>query len=199
MQTPYYIVKEFENTIAEYANAPYAVAVSSCTNALLLCCLYYKVKWVHIPKYTYPGAACSIIHAGGKVSFTDEDWQGAYQLRPYSIYDSALRLRRGMYVPGSLYCLSFHYKKHLPIGRGGMILTDSIGAYTWLKMMRFDGRQECSLQDDALSLIGFNMYMTPEQAARGLVLFDFIKDKELPDLKVKDQNYKDLSFVKGYK
>jgi dTDP-4-amino-4,6-dideoxygalactose transaminase len=197
--SPYTVTRDFEKSIAAYAGSTYAVSVSSCTNALLLCCIYYKVKWVHIPRFTYPGVACSIINAGGKVGFTNEKWQGAYQLRPYPVYDSALRFKRNMYIDGSLYCLSFHHKKHLPIGQGGMILTDSIGAYTWLKMMRYDGRRECPLSEDNLSLVGFNMYLTPEQSARGLVLFSNIKDKELPDLKVEEQNYPDLSRVMAYK
>ena len=29
------------------------------------------------------------------------------------------------YIPGSFMCLSFHIKKHLKIGKGGMILTDN--------------------------------------------------------------------------
>jgi dTDP-4-amino-4,6-dideoxygalactose transaminase len=98
-----------------------------------------------------------------------------------------------MYTSGTFYCLSFHYKKHLPIGRGGMILTNDKKAVEWLKMARFDGRREIPLSEDNATIRGWNMYLTPEQAARGLVLFDLIKDKKLPDLKVEDQRYPDLS------
>ena len=194
----YLVVRQFEETIARYAGAKFAVAVSSCTNALFLCCKYIGVQWVHIPKETYPGVAHSIVHAGGKVFFTNEAWSGIYSLRPYHIYDSALRFQKEMYILGTLYCLSFHAKKHLPIGRGGMILTDDFKAYQWFKRARFDGRQERPLNEDSLEVRGWNMYMTPEQAARGLMLFDTIKNKELEDLPVMEQGYPDLSKSKLY-
>jgi dTDP-4-amino-4,6-dideoxygalactose transaminase len=195
----YTVIKLFEEEIAQYAGSKYAVAISSCTNALFLCCLYEKVEFVHIPKYTYPGVACSIINSGGKVFFHNEHWQGVYKLRPYDIYDSALRFKKDMYIKNSLYCLSFHAKKHIPIGRGGMILTDNDKAVEWLKRARFDGRPECDLKEAKELTIGWNMYMTPEQAARGLTLFGFIKNKDLPDLEVNKQDYIDLSLINAYK
>lgn len=195
---PYQIVNEFEQTIADYTGAKYGVAVESCTAALLLSCVYCKVELVVIPRCTYPSVPMSVLHAGGLVQFTREydefdTWQGEYALLPYSIWDSALRFKRGMYH-GGFQCLSFHLKKHLPIGRGGMILTDDKDAYEWFKRARFDGRDEVPLtaQDD-ITVLGYNMYCTPEQAIRGLQLFALIKDKDLPDLSVESQGYPDLS------
>lgn len=194
----YEIVKKFEETIAEYAGSKYAVAVDSCTNALFLCCEYLNVEEVFLPERTYPGVACSIINAGGDVRFWKGlDWKGYYALYPYGIIDSALRFRKKMYT-GGYWCLSFHIKKHLPIGRGGMILTDDIDSYHWFRQARFDGRHELPLAEDLIDMVGWNMYMTPEQAARGLMLFDMIKDKELPDLPVEEQNYPDLSKMGVY-
>ena len=90
--------------------------------------------------------------------------------------------------------MSFHAKKLLPIGRGGAILCDNLAAMRWLRLARFDGREECDLsQQERYEVIGHNAYMTPEQAARGLLLFASIKHRELPDLKVEDQHYPDLS------
>lgn len=189
----YKVVDKFEETIAEYAGAKYGVAVDSCTNALFLCCKYKKVNVVSIPKRTYVGVPCSIIHAGGKVLFTDTKWKGCYALAPHDIIDSALRFQRDMYIKGSLYCLSFHWKKHLGIGRGGMILTDDKDAYKWLRRARFDGRREKPLEKDKFDMLGWNMYLTPEQAERGLSLFDYNKDDNLRDLSVEDQGYPDLS------
>ena len=120
---PYKVVTDFENRIADFSGAKYAVAVESCTAAIFLSCFYKRVKDVFIPKRTYPSVPCSIIHAGGRVHFTDQAWSGTYELAPYGIVDGALRFRRDMYK-GGLHCLSFHIKKLLPIGRGGMILTD---------------------------------------------------------------------------
>ena len=41
---PYKIVQMFEEEMALYTGAKYAVAVSSCTDGLLMCCAYEKVK-----------------------------------------------------------------------------------------------------------------------------------------------------------
>lgn len=196
---PYRIVREFEQTIAYYAGSRYAVAVESCSAALFLSCVYSEVGQATIPARTYPSVPCSIINAGGWPLFDDIAWEGVYNLKPYDIWDGALRFRRGMYA-GGLHCLSFHGKKRLAIGRGGMILTDSEETAAWLRKARFDGRDECPLseQGDALT-IGWNMYMTPEQAARGLVLFDFLRNKDLPDLRVEDQGYPDLRRFEIYR
>ena len=94
---------------------------------------------------------------------------------------------------GGLHCLSFHVKKLLPLGRGGMILTDDIEARDWLRRARFDGRNPVPLLEDNFTMLGWNMYMTPEQASRGIQLFEVIRNKELPDLRVEDQGYPDLS------
>ena len=189
---PFETVRNFERALAEYAGSKYAVTMESCTSAMLLSCVYLKVQEVTIPKHTYPSVPCSIIHAGGKVRFEELEWEGIYQLKPYPIYDGAKRFRRGMYVPGSLHCLSFHAKKILPIGRGGAVLTDDKDAYEWLKIASFDGRHPgVPLVEDDFSMIGWNCYMTPEQAARGHLLLtmaaDFNEDQK------EDPPYPDLS------
>lgn len=198
MENPYEIVREFEKTIAHWASAKYGVAVSSCCNAIFLCLKFLNFQptalspYASIPKRTYPGVAMAIKNADYGLGFEDIAWEGTYLIKGTIIIDSALRLKKDMYTYG-YHCLSFHYKKHLPIGRGGMILTDSKKAADWLKMARFDGRREMPLSKDNATICGWNMYMTPEQAARGLALFDTIKNKNLPDLKVEEQNYPDLS------
>lgn len=198
-KNPYSIVIDFEERIAKWAGSKYAVSVDSCTNALFLSLMYKGVRGqtVQIPKHTYPGVACSIIHAGGKIEWTDEDWEGVYELAPFSIYDSALRFQKGMYQ-GGLHCLSFHIKKHLPIGRGGMILTDSLEASKWLSKARFDGRSPVPLLEDYMTSLGWNMYMEPTQAARGIQLFELMRNQENPDLPVELQGYPDLSQFEVY-
>lgn len=194
MNNPYKMVIDFENSIAEYASAKYAIAVESGTAAIFLSLIYRNLKGenVRIPARTYPSVPCSVIHAGGKVIFTDDDWEGIYELAPWEIWDGALRFKSSMYK-GGLHCLSFHIKKHIPIGRGGMILTNDEKADKWLRKARFDGREPKPLLEDNFTMLGFNMYMEPSQAARGVQLFEVIKNKELEDLKVKDQGYPDLS------
>ena len=203
---PYKIVSDFEEAIAEYAGSKYAVAVESCTAAIFLSLMYRKqTGWrgsdklgVGIQKHTYPGVACSIIHAGFKVRFEDDNWRGEYELEPMDIWDAALRFKKGMYH-GGFQCLSFHIKKLLPIGRGGMILTDDEAAYKWLKKARFDGREPVPLQEDNFTMLGCNMYMQPADAARGLQLLQALGDRELDDLSVESQKYADLSRFDIYK
>jgi len=192
-------VRAFESAIAEYAGSKYAVSVDSCTNAIFLCCLYCSVKGqvVTIPARTYPSVPCSIIHAGGIVQFEDRKWSGTYRLDPFPIVDGAKRFTKGMYEKDSFHCLSFHARKHLNIGRGGIILTDDEAAVAWFKRARFDGRKECKLEDDDFTMLGWNFYMTPEQAARGLWLMMMMKEvntdlEEIPD-------YPDLSKYEIYK
>ena len=171
---PYKIVQMFEEEMALYTGAPFAVSVDSCTNALFLSCMYLNVKEVTIPSRTYLSVPMSIIQAGGEVIFDTRPevnhWTGMYQLTPYPIYDSAKRLTSNMYVPGSLMCLSFHIKKKLGIGKGGMILTDNEEAVEWFKRARYEGRSEKFYKEDDISSLGWNMYMTPQEAAQGLAL-----------------------------
>lgn len=195
---PYQTVTDLEERIAGWAGSKYCVCVESCTSAIFLSLMYVGVKGetISIPKRTYPGVACSVVHAGAKINFTDEKWDGIYSLTPSGVIDGALRFKRGMYIRNSLHCLSFHVKKLLPIGRGGAILTDFIHAAKWLRKARFDGRNPVPLLQDNFDMLGWNCYMTPEQAARGIQLFEVMRQKYpdgMEDLKVEDQGYPDLS------
>ncbi len=187
----------FEEEVANYTGAPFAVSTDSCTDALLLCCEYLKVKEVTIPAQTYLSVPQSIIHAGGVVRFEDIKWKGVYQLKPYPIYDAAKRFTSGMYIHGSYMCLSFHIKKHLKIGKGGIILTDDFEAYQWFKKGRYEGRSEVKYQDDNIEINGWNSYMTPEQAARGLMLMQSFPrhNEDIPE----DPPYRDLREFKIFK
>jgi len=172
--SPYQIVRMFEEEIAEYTGARYAVTVDSCTNALFLVCNYLKVKEVTIPSQTYLSVPMSVIHAGGSIIFDKtpktNHWKGIYQLKPYPIYDAAKRFTSDMYIKDSFMCLSFHIKKLLNIGKGGAILTDNKEAYEWFKRARYEGRSEKFYKEDNIKELGWNMYMTPQQAAHGLCL-----------------------------
>lgn len=200
--SPYGVVGELEKRIAEWSGSKYAVAVESCTMALLMCLDYCgaRGKVVDIPKRTYPGVACSVIHAGAKINFTDEDWGGIYRLTPFPIIDGALRFRKGMYEKGTLHCLSFHLRKRLGLGRGGMILTDDSAARDWLRLARFDGREPVPLNEQKeFTVIGYNAYMEPAAAAIAIQRFELLRNRtDLEDLPVAEQNYPDLSIHKIY-
>lgn len=188
---PYKIVQMFEEEVAAYTGAPFAVAVDSCTNAIFLSCKYLNVKEVTIPKKTYLSVPMSILHAGGELNFEDRQWSGIYQLEPYSIYDAAKRFTSNMYIPGSYMCISFHIKKLLSLGKGGMILTDNYEAVEWFKKARYEGRSEVNYKDDNVDMLGWNMYMTPQQASHGLALMQNYPE-HVPDLG-ENNGYRDLT------
>jgi len=201
------ITEEFEKEICRYTGAPYCATVDNQSNALFLCLLYedIKGKTVKIPARTYPSVPYEIIHAGGIVEFIPwptETLKGAYCLLNTKTWDSALRFTHKMYRPNTFMCLSFTGPyKHLKLSKGGAILTDDHNAYLWFKRARFSGRRECSYFDDNFDMLGFNYYMMPEIAARGLLLINQFYDrqgvpKENEDLELK---YPDLSKFEIYR
>jgi dTDP-4-amino-4,6-dideoxygalactose transaminase len=198
---PFKIVKMFEEELCEYTGAPYCVAIDSCTNALLLALLYHKVKGkeVMVPKRTYLSVPQAVILAGGVPVFREITWSGRYKLDPFPIYDSAKQLTSNMYIPGSMMCLSFHIKKQLPIGKGGAILFDDPNALDWFKQMRYEGRSEKNYWEDEITMTGYNFYMTPEEAARGLTLL-MNYPEHMPDLEENDgAGYRDLTEFEVFK
>jgi dTDP-4-amino-4,6-dideoxygalactose transaminase len=187
MKNVYDITNEFEQALARYTGAKYVVTLDNMSNALFLA-LYYEhyvnksitSDSIIIPKRTYPSVPCEIIHAGLKVEFTENygcldmkngTLTGAYELGNSNVYDSALRFTTNMYLKGTYMCISFTGPyKHFKLSKGGAILTDSHKAYLWFKRARYSGRRECSYHDDNLDMLGWNFYMMPELAARGLLL-----------------------------
>jgi dTDP-4-amino-4,6-dideoxygalactose transaminase len=198
MNNPQRVVEMFEENVAEYTGAKYAVSCDNCTNAIRMSCEYYEVKDVTIPARTYLSVPQSIIQAGGKVTFDDYDWAGIYQLYPYPIYDAAKRFTSNMYMSGTLMCLSFGIKKPLKIGKGGMILTDSKDAYEFLKKKRWSGRSEnVSMDQDDIEFMGYNSYITPEWAARGMMLLG-VYPEDAED-QIENPDYRDLRTFQSFK
>ncbi len=205
-QEPYKVTEQFEAAVARYTGAPHCVAVDNCSNALFLCLKYVGVEGqeIAIPSRTYPSVPCAIIQAGGKVRFWKVEGttlKGGYQLGLTKVWDSALRFTCDMYVPGALICLSFTGPhKHLKLGKAGAIITDDPQACAWLKRARFSGRRECSYREDTFDMLGWNYYLLPEIAARGLQLMAQFYDgqgkpKHNEDLELP---YPDLSIYRIY-
>jgi len=203
----YKITEEFEGVLAKYTGAPYAVTVDNQSNALFLTLYYQNIKGqtITIPSRTYPSVPCEIIHAGGKVDFEPVEGKtikGAYQLKPTRTWDSALRFTANMYIPNTFMCISFTGPyKHFKLSKGGAILTDDYHASMWFKRARYSGRRECSYHDDNFDMLGWNFYMMPELAARGLLLMNQFYNmdgspKQNEDLELP---YPDLSKFDVYK
>jgi|TARA_R110001592_G_scaffold282578_1_gene550336 dTDP-4-amino-4,6-dideoxygalactose transaminase len=207
----YKITEEFEQELCQYTGAKYAVTLDNMSNGLFLA-LYYennikksiKNKIVSCPSRTYPSVPCEIIHAGLKINWEEvegETLTGAYQLKGSNVWDSALTFTADMYKPKTHMCVSFTGPyKHFKLSKGGAILTDNLKAYHWFKRARYSGRRECSYHDDNLDMLGWNFYMMPELAARGLLLMGQFYDidgskKHNEDLTLP---YPDLSKFKIY-
>ena len=210
-QSVYKITEDFEKSLCEYTGSPHAIALDNMSNALFLALYYEKnvkksltTDEIVIPSRTYPSVPCEIIHVGLKVKFEEvkgKTIKGAYRLKNSNVWDSALRFTADMYIPNSYMCVSFTGPyKTLKLSKGGAILTDDYEAMLWFKRARFSGRRECSYHDDYFDMLGWNFYMMPEIATRGLLMMaqfynlDGTKkhneDLELP--------YPDLSKFKVY-
>ncbi len=235
MKNPFQIVRDFEEAVCEYTGAPYCVTTTSCSMALLLAvafCLRKVNPWlrtcehqvaktlpedfppfdmrykVEIPNRTYVSVPMSIIHAGGRPTFRDEDWKGSYQLKPLPVWDSARWFTSGLYsgaqrlspggtmilenhFEGKMVCVSFHWSKTLGIQQGGAILHDNPEADAWLRRARFDGRTEgVDPLDDTFTQVGWHAYLSPEVAAEGLVRMRWLPKHNEP---LPNDAYPDLS------
>jgi dTDP-4-amino-4,6-dideoxygalactose transaminase len=179
----YQITEDFEKKLSDYTGSPYVVALDNMSNALFLSLYYEKniaqtieSETIIIPNRTYPSVPCEIIHAGLKVDFDMVEGRtikGAYRLKNSRVWDSALRFSADMYLPNSFMCISFTGPyKHFKLSKGGAILTDDLSAYHWFKRARYSGRRECSYHDDYFDMLGWNFYMMPELAARGMLLMN---------------------------
>ena len=218
---PHQVTKDFEQALAIYTGAPFAVAVNSCTMALTLAVAWHlrktKPKFgeaaikrdtkIGIPKRTYISVPMAIIHAGGQPTFRDESWVGWYQLRPILVWDSARYFSSGMYaedgMPGrneysrGMVCCSFHASKTLGIEQGGVILHDDPKADAWLRRARFDGRTEgVAPKDDDFKQIGWHCYMSPSTAAQGLLKLHSLPRHNEP---LPNDDYPDLSQMDIFK
>jgi dTDP-4-amino-4,6-dideoxygalactose transaminase len=210
MKTVYDITVEFEEKLSHYTGAKYSVALDNMSNALFLA-LYYEHNVMNrtediitIPSRTYPSVPCEVIHAGLRVNFEKVEGKtikGAYPLTGSNVWDSALRFTADMYIPNTHMCVSFTGPyKHFKLSKGGAILTDDYDAYLWFKRARYSGRREVSYHDDNFDMLGWNFYMMPELAARGVLLMAQFYNIDGTKKKNEDLElpYPDLSKFKIY-
>ena len=106
------IVREFEQQIAEFYQAPFAVATDSCTHAVELCLRYQPpTSIVTIPARTYISIPFTLIKLNIPYRFLDTDWKDYYFLEGTNIVDAAVYFQKSGYIKNTLMCLSFQYKK----------------------------------------------------------------------------------------
>ena len=160
---------KFEQDLAEYTGAPFAVVTDGCTHALELCLRYDQPKFLAFTAFTYLSVPMLMHQLQINYVYTSEDWTGEYQLHGTRIWDSARRLEPGMYRPGQMQCLSFGYSKPLYIGKVGAVLLDDEEAYHTLSAWRADGRnlRVQPWQDQLTFGVGWHYCPTIEDCERG--------------------------------
>ena len=185
-------VLEFENKLADFFGSQYGIATDCCTHAIELCLRYNEIKSVTCPTNTYISIPFTLKKLNIEWHFEDKKWADYYFLGNTNIIDAAVLWRKNCYIKNTFMCISFQYKKHLSLGRGGIILTDDVSAYYDLSKMRYDGRDlAVPWQDQNFTSIGYHYYMTPETAELGLKKFNQAANT-LPK-KWTNQDYPNLS------
>ena len=188
------IVGKFESLVSEYFHAPYAVAVDCCTHGIELCLRLKGYKSITVPTHTYLSIPMLASKLNIELKWKKEKWVDYYYIDDTNIIDAAVLWRENSYIPGTFMVLSFQFKKHLNLGRGGLILTDSFEDANQLRRMSYDGRDVTSnLGWDLQNIynIGYHYYMTPEVAFKGIEKFYEVKDQKVKNWSWK--NYPDIS------
>ena len=171
-------ILKFEQELAEFTGAPYAVMTDCCTHAIELCLRLDRVQELVMTPYSYLSIPMTMHKLGIKYYYREEEWTGEYQFHGTRIWDSARRLEPNMYRTGQMQCLSFGHDKPLHIGRGGAILLDDDAAYRRLIRMRYDGR-DLNITPWVTQKefeVGYHYKPTPEEAVQGLALLQGLRE-----------------------
>ena len=191
-------IEEFENKIAEFYNSPYAVATDCCTHAMELCLRYERYNNITVPTHTYISIpfTCEKLNLNWKFEY--QEWEDFYYLGNTNIIDAAVYWKESGYIENTYMCLSFQFRKHLSLGRGGVILLQNKEDYDILKKMSYDGRspnQPWMEQD--IDTMGYHYYMIPETALLGLEKLEKVKNQIPKEWSYAD--YPDLSQMSVFK
>ena len=162
-------VEKFEIQIANFFGAPHAVAVDCCTHGIELCLRYTQAKHINVPNRTYISVPFLSNKLGISMSWNDIEWKDYYYLTD-NVIDAAVLWKENSYIPNTFMNISFQFRKHLSLGRGGIILTDNHSAAKELKKMSYDGRlPNIPWREQDIDTMGYHYYMTPETANAGIL------------------------------
>lgn len=182
-------IYQFEQELAKYTEAPYAIMTDCCTHAIELCLRYERPNHLAFTAYTYLSIPMLMHKLGIEYRLIPEEWTGEYRLHGTRVWDSARRLERSMYKSGQMQCLSFGHGKPLEIGRGGAILLDDPRAYRTMLEQRYDGRNLSisPWQEQKTFRVGYHYKPTIEEAKKGLELLYTVNEQPkyvaYPDLR----------------
>jgi len=175
-------ILKFEQELADYTGATYAIMTDCCTHAIELCLRYDQVTECSFTPYTYLSVPMTMHKLGIRYQYHDQEqqqWVGEYQFDGTRIWDSARRLERNMYRAGAMQCLSFGHTKPLQIGHGGAILLDDHLAYNTILRQRYDGRNLTVSPwiEQKTFTVGYHYRPTVEDAVCGSELLPQINEK----------------------
>lgn len=183
-------VRLFEEAVALATGMPHAVAVSSGTAALYLALRAMGIgpgADVLVPDFTFPATANAVEATGARVLVGDvrgDTWNldlgrapSAKLAMPVDCFGLPADLPAGLVVedaacalgatrPGGfadVACLSFHPRKVVTTGEGGMVLMKDGDLAARLRRLRDHGRDGAGFSD-----WGLNLRMTDFQASLGL-------------------------------
>lgn len=188
-------VLEFEREFAKFVGIKHALAVNSGTAALhlALCCCSDDFI-VAVPDFTFPSVANSALILGRELKLLDVDLDTfnigetseAGCIVPTHVFGNPCKLDKieaqfviedaacgiGSYYKGKhvgtfgdVGCFSFHPRKLLPVGVGGMLVTDSDEIAYRARILREDGRKN----KHKFVIPGYNFRISDVIAAIGLV------------------------------
>ena len=196
-------ILKFEQALADFTGAPYAIMTDCCTHAIELCLRHDQIKECSFTPFTYLSVPMTMHKLSIKYDYFPDHlphrqcWTGEYKFEGTRIWDSARRLEKNMYRPGQMQCLSFGHGKPLHIGRGGAILLDDKAAYDKIIRMRYDGRDLniSPWQDQKEFTIGYHYKPSIEDAVQGLALLQGLKEFPVRPQPVTYPNLKNINIT----
>ena len=187
-------IYKFEQELAEFTGAPYAVMTDCCTHAIELCFRLDIPKQISFTPYTYLSIPMLMHKLNIDYKYLEEKWTGEYRFHGTNVWDSARRLQKNMYESQQMQCLSFGWDKPLQIGRGGAILLDDRESYQRLIEMRYDGRDLTQIpwQEQRVFRVGYHYRPTIEEAESAS---EELKKIKITNPKPKYKQYPDLRTI----
>ena len=170
-------ILHFEQELAKFTGAPYAIMTDCCTHAIELCLRHDRPMAVSFTSTTYLSIPMLMHKLNILYRLVPDEWTGEYQFYGTRIWDCARRLEEGMYRPGDLQCLSFGFGKPLHIGHGGAILLDDYTEYKTMLAQRYDGRDLTisPWESQQTFRVGYHYRPSIEDALMGAALLEGIK------------------------
>lgn len=248
-------VAEFENMVADFTNARFAKATTSCTTALHLAVLASGIKpgdEVLVPSFTYVASANAIEYAGARPIFVDIN-PDTFNIEPTKIADylekagkskvkgimpvhlfglaadmnpiMEIAKRYNLHVVedaacalGAIYhgkhagtfgdagCFSFHPRKSITTGEGGMVVTNNEAIASSIESLRNHGADVSDLRRHQangsllpeFNILGYNYRMTDLQGAIGIEQmkkFNYIIDQRIGRARIYNEQLKVLEYI----